>query len=81
MSNGFAQGSPRAATNVPDEDIKRRYERSLANVPAAVKLANSAWLYDNSGSRSRMVLETRDGVVLWCADDAPDWVTRVSGNL
>lgn len=67
--------------DVPDEDIKRRYERSLANVPAAVKLSHSAWLYDNSGTRSRMVLEARDGVVVWCADDAPGWVIRVRGNI
>lgn len=52
----------------PDRDIRRRYERSLANLPAALKLANEAWLYDNAGDQPRMVLEMRDGVVV-CQDD------------
>ena len=67
--------------DVPEEDIRRRYERSLANVPLALRISNTAWLYDNSGDASRAVMGTRDGVVIWCADDAPDWVLRVRGNL
>ena len=68
----FAQGGH----DVPDEDIRRRYGRSLANLPAALKLANEAWLYDNAGDEPRLVLETRDGVVVWKSDDQPEWVTR-----
>jgi predicted ABC-type ATPase len=73
----FAQGGH----DVPDEDIRRRYERSLANLPAALKLANEAWLYDNAGTEPRMVLETRDGVVVWKGDNEPDWVTRTRQAL
>jgi predicted ABC-type ATPase len=73
----FAQGGH----DVPDADIRRRYERSLANVPLAVRIANTAWLYDNSGHTSRAVMGTRDGLVIWCADDAPGWVMRVRDNI
>jgi predicted ABC-type ATPase len=45
--------------------------------PAALGLANEAWLYDNSGDEPRMVLEARDGAVVWRADDEPAWVARV----
>ena len=67
--------------DVPEHDIRRRYDRSLANVPLALRIANTAWLYDNSGQTSRAVMGTRDGVVIWYADDAPDWVLRVRGNI
>jgi predicted ABC-type ATPase len=63
----FAQGGH----DVPDEDIRRRYERSLTNLPAALTLANEAWLYDNAGDEPRLVLETRDGVVVWQATMNP----------
>jgi predicted ABC-type ATPase len=64
--------------DVPAEDIRRRYERSLANLAEAVGLANEAWLYDNSDDAPRRVLEARDGIVVWRADDAPAWVSRAS---
>jgi predicted ABC-type ATPase len=68
----FAQGGH----DVPDEDIRRRYERSLGNLPAALRLAHQAVVHDNSGSVPRRVLETRDGVVVWRDDNEPEWVTR-----
>jgi predicted ABC-type ATPase len=69
----FAQGGH----DVPDEDIRRRYVRSLANLPAALRLAHQAWLHDNAGDEPRLVLETRDGVVVWKSDKEPEWVARV----
>jgi predicted ABC-type ATPase len=73
----FAQGGH----DVPDEDIRRRYERSLGNLPAALRLAHEAWLYDNGENEPRMVLEMRDGVVLWRAENEPRWVTRARQEL
>lgn len=67
--------------DVPEGDIRRRYERSLQNLPAALRLANEAWLYDNSGDEPRMVLETRDGTVVWSGQDEPAWVTRVRESI
>jgi predicted ABC-type ATPase len=34
--------------DVPIEDIRRRYERSLANLPLAIQLADNVYLYDNT---------------------------------
>jgi predicted ABC-type ATPase len=73
----FAQGGH----DVPDGDIRRRYERSLANLPAALRLAHQAVVYDNSGTAPRRVLETCDGIVVWHADNEPEWVTRTRGAL
>jgi predicted ABC-type ATPase len=68
----------RGGHDVPDGDIRRRYERSLANLPAAVRLAHEALFYDNSGPMPRKVLETRNGAVTWQLSPAPEpaWVTR-----
>jgi predicted ABC-type ATPase len=68
----FAQGGH----DVPDDDIRRRYKRSLGNLPAALRLASEAWLYDNAGDEPRVVLETREGVVVWRAEIEPEWVRR-----
>jgi predicted ABC-type ATPase len=64
----------RGGHDVPDEDVRRRYERSLANLMPAVARANEAWLYDNSGDQPQLVLEARNGSIAWRAADLPAWV-------
>jgi predicted ABC-type ATPase len=60
--------------NVPDEDVRRRYYRSLANAPEALRIAHEAVVYDNSGLRHEKVLELRGGSVTWHIDQKPKWV-------
>jgi predicted ABC-type ATPase len=60
--------------DVPDEDVRRRYERSLANLAPAVALAHEAQLYDNSGDQPRLVLEACHGEIEWRDDEPPAWV-------
>jgi predicted ABC-type ATPase len=62
---------------VPDEDVRRRYERSLQNLPEVLRRAHSAVVYENSGRGPRKVLETQAGVIIWHADSDTAWVTRV----
>jgi predicted ABC-type ATPase len=67
--------------DVPDDDVRRRYERSLSNLPEALQLADDAVVYDNSGVEPQRVLETRSGVVVWRSPDEPAWVTRVRESI
>ncbi|HEY1948787.1 MAG TPA: AAA family ATPase [Bryobacteraceae bacterium] len=67
--------------DVPDEDIRRRYARSLQNIQAALKIVGQCTVYDNSGAEPRKVLETRAGVIVWQAVDQPSWVTSLIKNL
>jgi predicted ABC-type ATPase len=70
--------------DVPAEDVLRRYQRSLANVPEAISLADQAFLFDNTGAQARKVLETRDGSVIWSlpgGTSEPAWVTRLRQAL
>jgi predicted ABC-type ATPase len=63
--------------DVPDEDIRRRYYRSLANVPEAIRIADKATVYDNSGSGPVLVLEAHNGAITWRADHLPEWVEQI----
>ena len=65
---------------VPDTDVRRRYARSLANVPEAIRIADQAILFDNT-SRPRKVLEAKNGLVTWRADDLPAWTIPILNTL
>jgi predicted ABC-type ATPase len=67
--------------DVSDEDVRRRYLRSLANVPEAVSIGDRAILYDNSGDEYRRMLEVRQGVAVWIAAKPVPWVTAVRDAL
>ena len=67
--------------DVPDQDVRRRYFRSLANLPEAVRIADRAVLYDNSGDEYRRMLEARRGVVGWIAAKPVPWVAALRNKL
>jgi predicted ABC-type ATPase len=46
--------------DVPIEDIKRRFERSTANLPLAAEIADGFAVYDNSGLEMRRVLYVKN---------------------
>lgn len=62
--------------NVPLADVRRRYQRSLANLPKALALADAAMLFDNTSRRMRRVLELRSGEVLYASCLRPRWLQR-----
>jgi predicted ABC-type ATPase len=58
---------------IPDEDVRRRYLRSITNCKEAIRLVDSAKAYDNCGSGHRLVLIARGGEIVWQADPLPGW--------
>ena len=59
---------------IPEQDIRRRFERSHKNLPEAISRADSATLYDNSTPENphEVVAElTRDEYQF--SKDAPHW--------
>jgi len=58
---------------IPDADVRRRYKRSIANLPEALRAADIAKVYDNSGDEHRLVLTVRSGVVISRSKELPDW--------
>ncbi len=59
---------------VPDADVRRRYARSMANVADALRLADTADVYDNSADGHRLVLVSKAGVIVWRAAPLPQWI-------
>lgn len=63
--------------DVPQQDIERRFDRSLENLPDAISMADASALYDNSGERPmRRVAElsrdrfTFENAPIWASDAA-----------
>ena len=63
---------------IPDADVRRRYARSVANAAQALRLADSARFYDNSGEGHRLILVANAGIVVWQAEPIPEWVNTVN---
>jgi predicted ABC-type ATPase len=63
--------------HVPKEDIRRRYERSLSNLPIAVSKADYSLLFDNSGSDGYQLVAFFDhGEAQWL-QAAPTWAAAL----
>lgn len=67
----------REARVVAEEDIRRRYFRSLDNLREVLPLSHAAALFDSSGEGHRLVARYRDGALEWRAADGPGWLSRV----
>jgi predicted ABC-type ATPase len=59
---------------VSDAEVRRRYARSLANAALALRLANTTKFYDNSGHGHRLILVANAGIVIWQAEQIPEWL-------
>jgi predicted ABC-type ATPase len=68
---------------VPIEEIVARYGSSMGNLSAAVRLANRAYVYDNSTEDEEAMLcfRTEDGLLRKIFGDLPAWVERAVGGL
>jgi predicted ABC-type ATPase len=61
--------------DVPPQDVRRRYDRSLRNLAAACTIADLVVVLDNSGRRPmRRVLEARRGAVVFVHQRLPKWL-------
>lgn len=60
---------------VPDEDVRRRYERSLNNLPKAIELADNVLIYDNSTSAGyQIILTIVEGEITQRVETLPNWL-------
>jgi len=63
--------------DVPEDKIVSRYQRSLNQLPQAIKATNRAYIFDNSGQASVWVCEITEGTKIdYKQDVVPDWVYR-----
>jgi len=59
--------------HVPDEDVARRYDRSLANLPEAIARADRAFVMDNSGENRRLLFSVEHDRVRHMTSRLPLW--------
>ena len=68
---------------VPIEKIISRYARSMANLHAAIPLADRVYIYDNSIDDvfARLIARTQDGVLRKVYEAVPTWVDDAISDL
>ncbi len=67
--------------DVPDDKLRGRYPRTLANLRKAIPIVDEAFLFDNSSSRQpfRPVAVYSEGRIAWRTDLLPDWAVGLPG--
>lgn len=60
--------------DVPRADLFRRFDRSLANLPVALELADRAYVFENSGLQRRLVLARINGRTRVVPRRLPPWL-------
>lgn len=63
--------------DVPEAKIRSRYERSLKQLPWFLSQAESAWLFDNPGTRPKRIGEKRGGTIRLDSDALPSIMDAV----
>ena len=72
----------RGGHDVPDEDVRRRYKRSIANAPKALLAADVGIVFDNSGSEPAPMLRLKSGLIIWESQGpTPLWVADLKRAL
>jgi predicted ABC-type ATPase len=73
----------RGGHSVPIEKIVGRYERSLANLPAAIAIAHRVYVFDNSveGTDARLCVRTQDGQLRKVYGELPAWIDAAVDGL
>ena len=73
VSERVAQGGH----EVPDEDVRRRYVRSIANANRVLRIVHEALVFDNSGTEPKPIFEVRGGRVQNIAAEIPAWAATL----
>lgn len=67
--------------NVPETDIRRRYDRSLVNLARIGQIAAALFVFDNSSKNLKMVVVANRGEVVFRSPTIPAWVKRGLGAI
>jgi predicted ABC-type ATPase len=70
----------RGGHDIPATIIMRRYQKSLANLPAAMEIAERLFILDNTGARHRLLVTIDQGRTRHQSLHMPAWVKRVLGS-
>jgi predicted ABC-type ATPase len=65
--------------DVPEEDQRRRYPRSFANLKAALELADEGILFDNSSPEGHRKIALKDATGITFFPPIPEWAKSLEG--
>ncbi|MGG3471424.1 zeta toxin family protein [Neobacillus pocheonensis] len=71
-----AQRVAQGGHHISDEDIRRRYQSSLDNLPKAMRLADDTYVFDNTKVFT-IKLEVQQGLIQYRDPQTPHWVERI----
>ena len=63
--------------SVPEDKIVARYTRSLEQLPWFLGQADRGWIYDNSGTKPRLICRKSEGIIVLDDDALPQIVAIV----
>jgi predicted ABC-type ATPase len=66
--------------DVPEDDVRRRYERSLVHAPMVAAAADYVMLFDNSGPEMVPIIDREDNEVREYRD-TPQWATAIAAAI
>lgn len=58
---------------VPDDKVVKRWRKSIENLRLALRLADRAFVFDNSGSEYYLLAEKKDGKLAIELNSIPEW--------
>ncbi|MEK4433083.1 zeta toxin family protein [Paenibacillus sp. FSL M7-0802] len=58
---------------IPEEDIRRRYDRSLKNLAIASNIADRTYVFDNTSEFTQLLEINERGQVHYLVDKLPEW--------
>ena len=68
--------------DVPEQDARRRFARSQANLPTAIALADTARLYDNTDhDRPHREVAVFEEAAWWTAERLPGWAAAAIARM
>ncbi len=67
--------------NIPNNDVRRRYARSLSNVRQVVNIADETLIYDNSGPEPKLIAEVRFSSIVNQASELPLWARKLLESI
>jgi predicted ABC-type ATPase len=67
--------------DIPDEKLRSRFPRTLANLRAAIALVDEAFVFDNSSAREpyRLVAVYEGGQLVSTSSPVPSWMSGMPG--
>jgi predicted ABC-type ATPase len=71
----------RGGHDVALADVLRRFDRSTANIPKAMALADRVILLDNSGKRLKLIHWREDGRMKYTAPAPPPWAATALSSV